>query len=480
MDTLKTRINKLKLPSRRRNFRHRRDAFYEKSKKTYIDENGNQTSSSSLDYERRSNERRSPRPHRIDKDNFDIRALDPYRTFINGSDAFKTNCDNDSIPIVSNDTTTTATTLRFDMDLQQRRNEEETLRSRGEEEETVLKPVFVGAPSATGKTSILKKIKRIYPQSRVSNISYETVWRLYEDNVQTAQHLLTRRSESMIYEHTHECLALYTIIHKYMTIFKEKEESFQDSTHIDDEKRERCVRELLKKCYHECSDLLIETSNQVMVIMLDLSRSFKDRYFERLSNSYNGIDYSDELYLYFQIVAYTAFIEKCFLFPFMSVVLVSDDDKNNDDCDDIEEIGKSKEIEYNFKPFQPNSSRTVLGQPDCYGVYDHVFALVTKLRRYSYLNEAFDGETTTTGGGSSITKDDDVDSMVRLFDWRRRSSQKVKKEALTEERLSMLYDVNKAVPVLLLTDAPFNFDFLTELVANRHLTDDSRDDDLDN
>lgn len=171
----------------------------------------------------------------------------------------------------------------------------------------LLKAVYIGGPSAVGKSTTMKNVKARYSWARVASVNFQNLLSLYGgDAARAAHHLVYCRNNPMIYEHTDECTALYRIVHKYMR----QTESTKEDVH---------------SCYRECVNALTKPSINTMIIMLDTTNAFVQRYEYRLVSDYNGIDYNDIRYLYFQVAAYLAFLTKRHLYPFMSVLIATDD-----------------------------------------------------------------------------------------------------------------------------------------------------------
>lgn len=213
-----------------------------------------------------------------------------------------------------------------------------------------FRTVFVGAPSCTGKSTILNYIKSHYECSDVSNISYDALWSRTHDDSIISDIMANQRNDSKIYEHTYECSALYRIIHEYMknqhllNLFRNADRATVDLFY------NRCVSTL------RCADNI---SNIVRFVLLDVTPAYKQRYYERLNNTYNGIDYRDDAYLYLQILAFLAFIENIEMFPRMTVIIAIDD--NDDDDRPSEMFGE--EDRYGIK----RRIRTVLDNFRLYG-----------------------------------------------------------------------------------------------------------------
>lgn len=170
-----------------------------------------------------------------------------------------------------------------------------------------LKAVYIGGPSAVGKSTTMKRIKASFPWARVANVNFRDLYALYGgDAAEAAHHLVSRRNAPMIYEHTNECTTLYRIVHEYM---RRAKDSFKEDVH---------------SCYRECADALNKPSADTMIVMLDTTKSFVQRYERRLATDYNGIDYRDPRYLYFQVAAYLAFLAKRHLYPFMIVSIAAE------------------------------------------------------------------------------------------------------------------------------------------------------------
>lgn len=170
-----------------------------------------------------------------------------------------------------------------------------------------LKAVYIGGPSAVGKTTTMKKIKSRYRWARVANVNFQNLYSLYGgDAARVVHHLLYCRNEMMIYEHTDECTALYRVVHRYM-------------------RPSELTKEVVHSCYRDCVNALTKPSASTIFVMLDTTKSFLQRYEHRLTTDYNGIDYNDLKYLYLQVAAYLAFLTKRHLYPFMRVLIATDD-----------------------------------------------------------------------------------------------------------------------------------------------------------
>jgi len=172
--------------------------------------------------------------------------------------------------------------------------------------------VTLGGPSAVGKTTLLNAIDKNCPFADVSRISFEEIYHAYDQNhEEAARYLLTKRVDAKIYEHTNECVLIYPVVHRYMNSTK--------NIHN------------LRKCYEECLKLLTEVSDTRMLILLDFTEAFHARYFKRLTDSYNDIDYNDDWYLYLQLAAFLSIVNNHNLFPAMRVIIALDrDTKKND------------------------------------------------------------------------------------------------------------------------------------------------------
>lgn len=175
----------------------------------------------------------------------------------------------------------------------------------------LLKAVYIGGPSAVGKSTAMNKIKSTYRWARVANVNFRNLFTLYGgDTARAVHHLLYCRNEPMIYEHTDECTALYRVVHRHM-------------------RGAELTKEIVQSCYRDCVNALTNPSSSTLIVMLDTTKSYLQRYEHRLATDYNGIDYRDTRYLYLQVAAYLAFLTKRHLYPFMRV-LIATDDYNND------------------------------------------------------------------------------------------------------------------------------------------------------
>lgn len=166
--------------------------------------------------------------------------------------------------------------------------------------------VFICGPSAVGKSTILAKIAKKYSDANVCAIGFDKLFKYYNNDAKrAAHHIVNYRTEPMIYEHSKECTQLYEVIHKFMP------------TPITEES--------LRSCYNRCLDMLTTRSLKDYIVILDLTTHYFDRYYNRLINNYNGIDYNNDSYLYYQMVAYLAMIKQKHLFPSAHIYIVCDD-----------------------------------------------------------------------------------------------------------------------------------------------------------
>nr|AJZ73113.1 hypothetical protein [Venturia canescens] len=166
----------------------------------------------------------------------------------------------------------------------------------------LLNGVYVGGPSAVGKSTTLNKIRQNYPWARVSDISFETLRRHHDDPEMVTNYLLTRRDAPMIYEYTNECTILYKIVNRFM--------------------QRDLNRDNVQKCHRECYNALNEASSHIMFIILDSTKNFKTRYYKRLCNASNTINRDHDKYLILQLAAFLALLGKRHLYPFMSVMVI--------------------------------------------------------------------------------------------------------------------------------------------------------------
>lgn len=214
----------------------------------------------------------------------------------------------------------------------------------------LLKAVYIGGPSAVGKSTTMKNIKARYSWARVANVNFQNLFSLYGgDAARAVHHLLHYRSAPMIYEHTDECTSLYRIVHRYMCQ--------RDAGTL--------TKEDVHSCYRECVNALTKQSASTMIIMLDTTKSFVQRYEHRLAADYNGIDYKDLRYLYFQVAAYLAFLTKRHLYPFMNVLIATD----NYNCDKSTTTATATTAD-------SSPSARMFGKPDDYGLIPLLHSLI--------------------------------------------------------------------------------------------------------
>lgn len=156
--------------------------------------------------------------------------------------------------------------------------------------------VYVDGSKFTKKT-LLDEIAREYPWANISNIKFENLYTLYnQDITKVLSHLFNERYDPMIYENSNQCLNLMQIIQQYMLKYSQ--------INLD----------ILLDIYETCCDHLQYSSTSKSILILNCQRE----YFKKYSN------YKLELYL--RTFAYLALLHKRCLFPFMDVIVIRDKD----------------------------------------------------------------------------------------------------------------------------------------------------------
>nr|AHW98281.1 guanylate kinase [Nilaparvata lugens endogenous nudivirus] len=186
--------------------------------------------------------------------------------------------------------------------------------------------VFVGAASATGKTTILNYIRKHYRYCQVSNISFETLWNMWHNEDTVLTRLTTERNDTKIYEHTKECPHIYKIIHNYCKKFKKPHNS------------EKLITRFYTRVCHTLDRVIDPTDNSIKIIIIDTTKHYHDRFYSRLVAKNNGIDNSNIIYLYLQLIAYIAFLDKADHCQSLRVVVVRYNDGTVFGKDDIYKI----------------------------------------------------------------------------------------------------------------------------------------------
>lgn len=165
-----------------------------------------------------------------------------------------------------------------------------------------------------GKSTILDKITKLYPNVDVSLVTYASLYKCYANHEQASNGLL-RRTSSDIFEHSIACPILYESVHvdckhlmftyKNMRNLKTIDDSYYKSVSFDLFSKYQAY---YRKLVEHFADASTETMKKLRstVIVIDITKHFYDRYYARMNKDYNGIDMAQDVYLYVQIIAYFA------------------------------------------------------------------------------------------------------------------------------------------------------------------------------
>lgn len=165
--------------------------------------------------------------------------------------------------------------------------------------------VFVGGPSAVGKTTLLDYISRYYENALVSSMSFETLNNKYmgkKTAKEIADILENERNCDMIYEHSPLCMQLYKLIFKY-----KKLETFKITTF-----------------WEECLNLFSSLVYDDIFIIIDTTKFLCKRFYNR---PYNKIDWMDNMYLYLQTVCYVSLMRNRHLCIGCKFIIIHDPDE---------------------------------------------------------------------------------------------------------------------------------------------------------
>lgn len=184
--------------------------------------------------------------------------------------------------------------------------------------------VFLGGASAVGKSAFRKKQNIM----TASAIDFESAYILSDGDKTKATELMmsVRGDDNMLYEHTNICPLLYKEVHEYMN-----KVGVLDVNH-NWFRTKLLTKNMITKFYSGClskvKQYAIENSTyDHMIVMMDLTSSYQQRYFQRMEKTYNQIDYPDIAYLYFQQMAYIALLQEIDKFPNMHYVIIFDSDE---------------------------------------------------------------------------------------------------------------------------------------------------------
>lgn len=171
-----------------------------------------------------------------------------------------------------------------------------------------LDPVFLSG-SRFLNDEILKHVSLRYSWADISNVSFSSLKKKYGSDFQKiVNYLINNREYSKIYKHCNIDLILIKTVNAYIN------------------RQVTITKYVLDDIYNECSALLHDCDVDITrtVFVLDFRRC----YFE------SNYLYISELLLY--AAASLALVNKSKLFPFIDLVLISDDDSLNSNDDDIE------------------------------------------------------------------------------------------------------------------------------------------------
>ncbi|ABO45407.1 putative guanylate kinase [Gryllus bimaculatus nudivirus] len=171
--------------------------------------------------------------------------------------------------------------------------------------------VFVGGPSAVGKTTLLNYIYERYEDARVSDMSFETLQDGKKTAKEIAEELATKRNEDLIYEHSPLCMKLYQLIFKYKKNLRKK----SNDTIVD--------------FWNECLNVSTTPIYDNIFIIIDTTEFLKKRFYNR---SYNNIDWLDDMYLYLQTIAYVSLMRKRHLYQGCRFVVIYDPNETSPNC----------------------------------------------------------------------------------------------------------------------------------------------------
>lgn len=162
--------------------------------------------------------------------------------------------------------------------------------------EYTLDPVFVGGPSNNSKTKILSEIMKI-PCCSVSKVNFQTLFDTYNgDTKKIAEHLINRRTENMIYEHTIQCLKLNNLVLKYMKKIDNFERDINSNT--------------VSNLFNECCNIQTVQSYKKIIIILNMTKSY-----------FNKHEKKRRYLLYLQTIAYLSLLAKIYLYPYMKILI---------------------------------------------------------------------------------------------------------------------------------------------------------------
>lgn len=174
--------------------------------------------------------------------------------------------------------------------------------------------LYLAGPSAVGKSTILDKIIKMYPNVDVSLVTYASLYKCYVNHDKASKELL-RRTSSDLFEHSIACPVLYENIHvdcKHLIFMYKNMKSLKT---IDDLHYKSMSFDFFSK-YHAYYQKLVERFADAPIeimeklrstfVIIDITKHFYDRYYTRMQKDYNGIDMTHDVYLYVQIIAYFA------------------------------------------------------------------------------------------------------------------------------------------------------------------------------
>lgn len=179
---------------------------------------------------------------------------------------------------------------------------------------SIKRAVYLAGPSAVGKSAILDKIIKKFPEIDVSFVTYSALYGSYL-NHDRASEMLLKRSGLSVFEHSIACPMLYEDIHKNckhvlltysisknlnsVTDLKYRSMVFDFTMHYHTYYRK------LTKRFNDSTPEVMENLKNTFIIM-DLTKNYYERYYNRLEKNYNGIDTPRDVYLFEQIIAFFA------------------------------------------------------------------------------------------------------------------------------------------------------------------------------
>lgn len=193
--------------------------------------------------------------------------------------------------------------------------------------------LYIAGPSAIGKTrlrcyleqynfnkvqskvlqndKIMSKLKTLKDAKWISQLDYENAYNDNDRNHQIARAImLNGRTETKLYEHAHECLDIYPIVHELM-----------GKITTNDVNREK----LFAECFERCDRVLREKySDHKIILILNTNQQYAVDYFNRLRMRNNNIDYNTYDYLYMQFAGYLAFLANAKNFKNLRLILISE------------------------------------------------------------------------------------------------------------------------------------------------------------